>query len=190
MATDINTRRKNWQTGYELAKKHIDQFDTALDIGCDIFGWSNLMTQDFAHVHAFDFRDRTEFLNNKKIQFHQVGLGEATTTRYTKRGVGRIKANETATKTCDMPVKITTVDSFDFTNVGLIKVDCDGYEKLVLQGAKQLLTQQSPVIFCELHTSDTNSSHDYLLSLGYSHEETWYDDHGIAHDAVYIRDKK
>ena len=49
-----------------------------------------------------------------------------------------------------MPVQVETLDSFNFQNVGFVKVDVEGYEKFVLEGAQQLIAQSRPTIQLEI----------------------------------------
>lgn len=48
-------------------------------------------------------------------------------------------------------VTMKTLDSYGFTNVGLIKIDVEGAERLVLHGAVQTIERQRPYIVFEQH---------------------------------------
>jgi len=48
--------------------------------------------------------------------------------------------------------------------IDLLNLDCEGSELLVLQGAKPILGQQAPQIFCEIH-------HPFLEQLGQSADD-------------------
>jgi FkbM family methyltransferase len=47
-------------------------------------------------------------------------------------------------------VDVRTLDSYKFTQVGFIKIDVEGYELFVLQGAMQTITTNRPVLQLEL----------------------------------------
>jgi FkbM family methyltransferase len=47
-------------------------------------------------------------------------------------------------------VEIRTLDSFAFNNVGLIKIDVEGYELAVLEGAADTIARSRPTIVAEL----------------------------------------
>jgi hypothetical protein len=49
-----------------------------------------------------------------------------------------------------VPVQVETLDSFGFQDVGFIKVDVEGYEKFVLEGAQTLIAQSRPTIQLEI----------------------------------------
>ena len=75
--------------------------------------------------------------------------------------------------------KVSTVDTFvhenDITDIRFIKIDVEGNEKFVLEGAKDTLTEQRPIVYSELlrkhakrfgyHPNDVIS---FMADLGYS----------------------
>ena len=46
--------------------------------------------------------------------------------------------------------ELRTLDSFGFRNVGLIKIDVEGFEKPVLRGGRQTIAEQKPVLLVEI----------------------------------------
>ena len=181
---------------YKFCKPYISKFNTALDIGCDFLEWSIVMIDDFEAVKAFDFRPKTKgikkffrrynkaYKKHPNIKLYKHGLAEKRVTRYTKPGVGRIKGTEKSEGSSWWPVKLHTLDSFDFTNVDFIKLDCDGYEEKILQGGEQTIKNNKPVIFCELQPQRCNS-HGWLTNHGYKLADTYFLD-GEPHDGLYI----
>lgn len=49
----------------------------------------------------------------------------------------------------DGPIQVITLDSLNLTDVRLLKVDVEGMATQVLEGAKRLIDEQSPVIYAE-----------------------------------------
>jgi FkbM family methyltransferase len=172
---------------YNFCKPYIKEFTTALDIGCDRLLWSKIMAPDFEFVHSFDFRKKhINLKDTPNITFHHTGLDEAPGIKYTKPGVGRIKASTEPRGTSQMPVPLRTLDSFDIKNIGFIKLDCDGYEEKILKGGTETIDKNDPVIFVEYNPTRCES-HEYLLSLGYTLMDVWYLK-GEPHDGVYVRE--
>ena len=179
---------KRWKKFYDWCRPYIKGDRIALDIGCDTFGFAQWLENDFKKIHCFDFRNRETHLkkaninNISKFQYHNVGLGEKSDTRYTKLGVGRIKERG------DIKVKIKTVDSFNFTNVDFIKLDVEGYETKILQGSVKTIETCNPTIVVEQNKNDFTAS-DFLKDLGYKHVATWYSlgKNKIPNDFMFVR---
>jgi len=47
-------------------------------------------------------------------------------------------------------VELRTIDSFGFRNVSLIKIDVEGYEKYVIEGARKTIQKYHPVLIVEI----------------------------------------
>ena len=97
----------------------------------------------------------------KNVSAHMLALSNRTgRIRFYKHGEG---SGITATEDAEMIwVEATTITDFfadqDIDRIDLINLDCEGSELLVFQGAKAILEEQSPQIFCEIH-------HGYLKDL-------------------------
>ncbi len=69
-------------------------------------------------------------------------------------------------------IQLKTLDSYNFTNVGFMKIDVEGMEEHVLRGAKKLIERELPVIMIELwkHTFENFMRSEiaiWLRSLDY-----------------------
>lgn len=65
-------------------------------------------------------------------------------------------------------VEVRTVDSFNFENVGLMKIDVEGYEEEVLRGAIETIARCKPILYIEDdRQSKSQSLHAFLKELGY-----------------------
>jgi len=53
-----------------------------------------------------------------------------------------------------LKVNIRTLDSFNLQNVGLIKIDTQGYELQVLLGAKETILKNKPRLIIEIHREE------------------------------------
>ena len=173
-----------WQTFYNWCKPYIKEFNNAIDIGCDTFGFARWMENDFNHIYCFDFRNRKRFLdsnvqNLSKFTYFNTGLGEKETVRYTKDGVGRIKGQG------DLRVEIKLLDSFNLQNINFIKLDVEGYEEKILNGSKNTILKHKPTVVIEQNKGnfdakklietwgyecvsvfeENNKPHDYLFTF-------------------------
>lgn len=69
-------------------------------------------------------------------------------------------------------VEVKTLDSFNFQDVSLMKIDVEGYEEEVLRGAVETINRCKPIIYLEADRKEKiNSLAMYLESIGYTHVE-------------------
>jgi FkbM family methyltransferase len=162
-----------------------------VDIGAHVGTYSLACAPHAAHTYAFECSPKTFcFLTANvalrglwdKITPHRIALGNcAVPTSYYVRsedgGGNGCKPMDTALTTETILVEQLTLDSFGITNIGCIKIDVEGFEKEVLQGATTTLKQSKypPIVFeswgewkrgidaAALRTE----LFDYVQSLGY-----------------------
>lgn len=76
------------------------------------------------------------------------------------------------TKICSAAVQVRTLDSFDFQNVGFIKIDVEGHEEAVLAGAQMTIARCRPNFLIEVEERHNRGAVDRVCdqfkSLGYA----------------------
>jgi FkbM family methyltransferase len=154
-----------------------------IDIGAHIGTYSWLTSPHFNHVHSFE--PNKEVYNylcgnialrnqSNKIDTYCLGLSnkEDELIYYQRsndgggNGFENVKSSEDTTVKGKLKVK--TLDSFKFNNVGFIKIDVEGHEKNVLLGAKETLKNNNyPPILFESWAPGEHSHHDieYVTKL-------------------------
>jgi FkbM family methyltransferase len=152
----------------------VDQRAVALDIGGHVGFWSMWLAQVFDHVHAFeptpehaDCFSRNVMDNNVTLHRCAMGATEGMTGLSTDPdNSGKAHLSEGAS------VPIKTVDSFGFEGVGLIKIDVEGYEPQVLEGARETIARCKPVVVFEDNGQHERygfrNPHEVAKSLGLS----------------------
>jgi len=65
-------------------------------------------------------------------------------------------------------VPLTTLDRFEFERVHLMKIDAEGMEMRVLEGAAATLRRCRPVLYLEFLKSDKPALHSYVAALDYA----------------------
>jgi FkbM family methyltransferase len=100
--------------------------------------------------------------NVANVTLHKVGVGEKQysteiITHWKNGGHNHLthydknpRADATRGHRAKVSVQVETLDSYNFQDVGFIKVDVEGYEKFVLEGAEQLIQQSRPTIQLEI----------------------------------------
>ncbi len=143
---------------YEAALKYVKQRRVAIDVGAHVGLWSWPMSFDFDRLESFEPMPahRECFVANTadrtNINLWEFALGQAqgnaimcTRTRGSSGDTGvELTPKEGAEK-----VPMLTLDSFGFDDVDFIKVDCEGYEIFVLQGATETLERCKPCVIVE-----------------------------------------
>ena len=68
-------------------------------------------------------------------------------------------------------VRLTRLDSFAFERVDALKIDAEGMEMDIFNGARETIARCRPVIFVEFLKVDKEALRNYLASLGYTAED-------------------
>jgi len=161
-----NPKVKVWNAVYVWVKPYIRSFFNAVDIGCREGGFAREIENDFKHIYCFDFRNKqNDFSLNvndiKKFTYNVFGLGNENKITYTSSNrVGKIKDRG------NVAVNIRTLDSFGYTDVSFIKIDVEGYEYRVLQGAEETIKNFRPTILVEQNKGNLDSV-ELLKTWGY-----------------------
>lgn len=160
----------------------VSDTDVAIDIGANYGLYAYRMSKIFSEVHAFEINDElTNDLaryNRGNISIHHVGLsskpGEATLyiplldgfplTGWASLTPGNFPdATGSITKT----VKLETLDNFRLKRVSFIKIDVEGHELQVLEGATQTLIDNRPVVLIEIKEPNRASVFRFFSDLNY-----------------------
>lgn len=151
-----------------------------LDIGANIGVVSQALEKSGFTVEAFEpLFDIYELLTaNFKGRAHNIALGhqEGVTvmprldySQHNNYGGFSVGTASKALGAVQVPVK--TLDSFNFQNVGLIKIDVEGFEEGVLRGAVDTIARCKPVMYIEDDRVEKSASlHAFIASLGYAWE--------------------
>jgi|TARA_B100001971_G_scaffold129762_1_gene119790 FkbM family methyltransferase len=129
---------------------------TVIDIGAWWGPWTLLWSSRAKTIEAFepnpdmlsDLKQTTNKLNNCTV--YNTALGDTT---------GKVSMQyETHSGTCHIKdyngsISLRTLDSYNFQDVDIIKIDVEGFEIPVLNGAKQTIVSQQPWIQIEANHS-------------------------------------
>ena len=140
---------------YETALAFCQQRRLAVDIGAHVGLWSYWMARDFASVMAFEphpdhrscWRLNMEDKTNAELFPYALGPDMATvalTTGPSSSGDTYVDRNVVGGDIPQWPL-----DRFDMQGLDFLKIDAEGYEVFILQGAKQTLERHRPVIIVE-----------------------------------------
>lgn len=165
------------QVEVDLLKNYINSTSVVYDIGGNI-GYHTVAFASMAkEVHSFEPNDRnyllleknTEHLSNVKLYHSACSnvVGEAFISDYdtsTPGNYGECMMSDTG-----QPCKTVRIDDMDLPPPDLIKIDVEGHELKVFQGAYNTISKHRPVIFYEsMHGTGFDIIYDTLTQFGYS----------------------
>ena len=138
---------------YQKCKPYFKHTRIALDVGSKEGEFAKHMCNDFDLVHMFDMRPKMRWrnVNRTKVKLHRCALGNR---------IGQIQhtgpwTNTNVENLQSILSTVKTIDSFQFEHVDFIKIDVEGDEQAVLEGAINTLATCKPVIVLEQnHTTE------------------------------------
>lgn len=150
---------RNRSLGYVKEKR------VALDIGANVGLWSRDLVKQFTQVIAFEpvamFREcleRNVFAKNLEIK--PIALGDQEGMIKMIITEGNTGHTHVDPNSVNGDIKIVKLDSLELPVVDYVKIDCEGFEYRVLQGAEQTINRCRPVVVIEQKPHDAYSK-DY-----------------------------
>jgi len=147
-----------------------------VDIGASVGEWTVFAAKAGRQVYAFEpspkaydvLRKRTQKYPN--IHVYPYALGD-------KDGVGRLGlAALSLSGTMDVEIKglhnggtidvpVRSLDSLNIPNIGIIKIDTEGYETPILRGAKETIEKNKPRLIIEVHRASGKAAETFPEEL-------------------------
>lgn len=142
-----------------------------IDIGANVGLWSCDLVNDFNHVIAFEpvkeFRDC--FVQNvKKTNYtlHPIALGSKESwinMNIVEGNTGHSHIDTTSIGKGTIPLK--TLDSFNFLNVDMIKIDVEGFEEEILFGSMNTIKNNKPILVVEQQKHEYKNAMDDIPAI-------------------------
>jgi FkbM family methyltransferase len=154
----------------------------SLDIGANIGAMAQMF--EYYDYPCIAWEPQSEIYKLLKKNFHgeahNCALGSADGTaempklRWGARyNYGGMSLN-TTTELGHYTVPVKTLDSYNLTNVGFMKIDVEGWEEEVLKGAKETILRDRPIMYIEDDRKDKSVSLQRFIKeeLGYTIEKS------------------
>ena len=165
----------------EASLRYVSSYRNALDIGSNIGQWTRPLAKIFDKVICFEPNPNFRGCFRKNISEANVVLHPDALSSHShtaEQGKTDTHLNHTVgdTEPRDGDIKCRALDSFKFTEIDYVKIDVDGFEVPLLEGAKETLTINSPVINIEMKRRKrpltTRRATKILNDLGYEYVKT------------------
>jgi len=173
LAKSIAANKYYDRDGLAYSKQFIKKNSVVIDAGANIGNHSLFYLKEcncsFLHAfepHPFMFRLLTENLSGYKNKIlHQNGLSD----KETKVSASIINEKHVGSTTYHSDVNgklvLKTIDSFNMPKVDFIKIDVEGYEYEVINGAKNTIKRCRPTISVEVREVNSKSAGDNKVIL-------------------------
>ncbi len=190
---------------FEVLKNNADPNGVFVDVGAMVGGFSIKMAKYYKSVIAFEpdpfnYAGLKEniLLNHleNKISYQNSGLGNVNKTMkfYSHGGTSRV-VDENFKEDKSIDVKIFTLDylitpALD-REISIIKIDTEGFEENVLEGAVQTLKKYKPLLLIETHEfthgvkDQIANIYKFLEDIGYEIQVLKQVDNGDMHLYAY-----
>jgi FkbM family methyltransferase len=165
MRMSLVLKNHNHEPELWLVPQLLSEGGMAIDVGANAGVYSTQLGRYAAVVHAFEpnpicLRQLARVLPGH-VTVHPCALSDhagRATLRFDPQntGIGTIEhanelKNNAGIKSIESAdVEIKTLDSFGFTDVGLVKIDAEGHEESVLRGAMDTLARCRPSLIIEI----------------------------------------
>ena len=158
----------------------------ALDVGANKGGYTQALLRLAAAVHAFEPNPALlpwlSRLRDSRLTIHPLALGErdgeavlrvplGRRGRPSKQGATLAATARTRGGAVELTTQVRRLDGLDVGDVGFIKIDVEGFEARVIEGARETIARCRPVMLIEIEAAHAGEPPSRLIeriaALGY-----------------------
>jgi len=160
-------REQNFTGEYELTilPQYVDNAKLAIDVGGNIGSYTYPLSRLAKQVVTFEpnplYLERLRALRLNNVTFEDAALSDRSGSAPLRIPVAASGEEDQGMASIDkraipgeisraFDVKTRRLDDYGFDNVGFVKIDVEGHEEAVLQGALQTLERNRPVLLVEI----------------------------------------
>jgi len=181
----LGKERWKGETEIQLLPMLVDRNRNAIDAGANKGTYTFRLGQLARRVYAFEpnpkmygVLHRTAGRNvvlSPLALSNRTGTAEFRVPRYGKGSYSNQGGSLSTVKVADdygaLTVQTERLDALDITNVGFIKIDVEGFESEVIEGARALIARDRPTLMIEIEEKHTRVPIETaladILALGY-----------------------
>lgn len=164
MERELRFRPNHFEGEFWLVPLLCDPEKTSIDIGANMGHYSYYMAKFSRNVVAFE-PNRDLWNDLRRLLGSKVHLESAALSRASSKAVLRVDPDNTGVSTIEekndmacvddkaavemREIETRTLDSFNFSNISMVKIDVEGHEEAVLEGAGETLRRNLPALIIE-----------------------------------------
>ena len=162
----------------------------AVDVGAHCGIWTRELCKQFELVHAFEpHPELFRRLPHTKCRPHNVALGRRTIEKLSLRE-GTENNGQSHVVPFDerlIPIEVKTLDDYKLSRVDFLKIDVEGWETFVVEGAAETIYKWHPLIvveengLCQRYAVSRRAIHDQLTGMGYMLQDVCNKDYVYQH---------
>lgn len=181
----INKNLRKGEAELHVLPEIVPRGRLAIDVGANKGVYTHILATLASHVHAFEPNPKAyRWLNRalpENVTPHPIALSNTdgrADLYLPQRGtgfsnqLGSLSDMKAQTPHATVPVETRTLDACAFSNVGFVKIDVEGFEMQVLEGARGTIARDKPVLLIELEERHTGEPIETLIAqvsaLGYN----------------------
>jgi FkbM family methyltransferase len=183
---ELRFRPNHFEREFWLVPLFCDKEKVAIDIGANMGSYCYYMAKYSKNVIAFepnkDLWAHLRRVLGPKVQLEGVALSRKSamaTLRIDEHnaGVATIEDKNDLQCVADKSVVVTravetrTLDSFEISNISMIKIDVEGHEEAVIEGARETINRNRPILIIESEDRHNRGAPrrlaDAFFGLGY-----------------------
>lgn len=142
---------------------------TAIDVGAHLGNWTFKMSKVFSSVYSFEpnifLSDLLERSGLDNVIVQNIALSSNSgfselrlpiVNEIVRFGNGSLNpiTDFIFDRQITQAVKLSTLDSYNLTNIGIIKIDVEGHELNVLKGGLNTIKQSKPIMVIEINNNE------------------------------------
>ncbi|MDC3171707.1 FkbM family methyltransferase [Pelagibacteraceae bacterium] len=166
----------------KLISSFVNKSQNSVDVGANLGLFTHYMSKSSKHVYAFEPNpyplENLKYLVDKNVTILPIALGSSdgpTEIRiphhangWSSNGASLAPKSNEGGKLIN--IQCRKLDSLKLENIGLIKIDVEGFEMEVIMGAQDVIKEHKPVMIIEneiVHTKDTNELFSVMDEMGF-----------------------
>lgn len=161
-----------------IIRKLVNPLKNSIDIGANRGIYTYFLSRYSKYVYAFEphpdlfkFLSKSTKLNVSLFQLALSNVEKSSTLSVPiingeeNDGLGSLENNFEGAMVQNYTINTRCLDDYNLSNIGFLKIDVEGHEEKILQGAQKLLESQRPNLYIEIEQRHLKKDMSEIFSL-------------------------